>query len=425
MLMLSLSMVSAEDNSTFLASDVSADLLQAPNSITVHVDDSYVPENSTWTEDGVKLANASVSVFDSSNTLVFSGLTNSEGNVVISNLNSAKYNVEIKYSTYEPYVQTVDLTAQDTVAISHMFIPDILLLVDYDSHNEKVDILMEMSKRVAYISTTNYDVTREWLVDYASYIHLDMFNEGAYHTLTGEYLKEILETSPANINYKVAYTFGVYSNSILNATGIHIVGANPKNNTYHTIENTYIGSYFQADDIADSEVLQKNMVNYLSYIYYIINPSKYSDPTLDVNNAPLMSPECGFYHPDLGTYTIVPGGELINKWIHDNPGYDGDGHGSLNWMTEDYPNWLESTLDPTTLFKTFEKDYIGNITYDKPFIAIATYYAGGSVVDALIRSYEAQGRAAFNVFKTGTIPPMASILNKITKTSTVGISAIV
>lgn len=194
MLMLSLSMVSAEDNSTLLASDVSADLLQAPNSITVHVDDSYVPENSTWTEDGVKLANASVSVFDSSNTLVFSGLTNSEGNVVISNLNSAKYNVEIKYSTYEPYVQTVDLTAQDTVAISHMFIPDILLLVDYDSHNEKVDILMEMSKRVAYISTTNYDVTREWLVDYASYIHLDMFNEGAYHTLTGEYLKEILET---------------------------------------------------------------------------------------------------------------------------------------------------------------------------------------------------------------------------------------
>ena len=425
MLMLSLSMVSAEDNSTLIASDVSADLLQAPNSITVHVDDSYVPENSTWTEDGVKLANASVSVFDSSNTLVFSGLTNSEGNVVISNLNSAKYNVEIKYSTYEPYVQTVDLTAQDTVAISHMFIPDILLLVDYDSHNEKVDILMEMSKRVAYISTTNYDVTREWLVDYASYIHLDMFNEGAYHTLTGEYLKEILETSPANINYKVAYTFGVYSNSILNATGIHIVGASPENNTYHTIENTYIGSYFQAEDIGDSDVLKTNMVNYLKYIYYIVNPSKYSDPTLDVNNAPLMSPECGFYHPDLGIYTIVPEGDLINKWIHDNPGYDGDGHGSLNWMTEDYPNWLENTLDPTTLFKTFEKDYVGNITYDKPFIAIATYYAGGSVVDALIRSYEAQGRAAFNVFKTGTIPPMASILNKITKTSTVGISAIV
>ena len=425
MLMLSLSMVSAEDNSTLLASGDSSDFLQASNSITVHVDDSYVPENNTWTEDGVKLANASVSVFDSSNTLIFSGLTDSEGNVVISNLNSAKYNVEIKYSTYEPYTQTVDLTTQDSVAITHMFIPDILLFVDYDSHNEKVDILMEMSKRVAYISTTNYDVTREWLVDYASYIHLDMFNEGAYHTLTGEYLKKILETAPANINYKVAYTFGVYSNSILNATGIHIVGASPENNSFHTIENTYIGSYFQADDIADSDVLQKNMVNYLSYIYYIINSSKYSNPTLDVNNAPLMSPECGFYHPDLGTYTIVPGGELINKWIHDNPGYDGDGHGSLNWMTEDYPNWLESTLDPTTLFKTFEKDYIGNITYDKPFIAIATYYAGGSVVDALIRSYEAQGRAAFNVFKTGTVPPMASILNKITKTSTVGISSIV
>ena len=50
---------------------------------------------------------------------------------------------------------------------------------------------------------------------------------------------------------------------------------------------------------------------------------------------------------------------------------------------------------------------------------------GGSVVDALIRSYEAQGRAAFNVFKTGTTPSMSSILSNITKSSNVGISAIV
>ena len=425
MLMFSLSAISAEDNSTLLASSTdSLDLLQAPNSINVHVSDSYVAQNSTWTEDGVNLANASVSVYDSSNNLVFSGLTDSEGNVVISNLNSAKYDVEIKYSTYESYRQNVDLSAKNTHAIDYMFIPDILLLVDYDSHNEKVDLLMEMSKRVAYISTTNFDLTREWLFDYAKFIHLDMFNEGSYHTVTGEYLKEVLETSPANINYNVAYTFGIYSDSILNATGIHITGANAANNTFHTIENTYVGSYFQAEDIEDSAVLVKNMENYLKYVCYLIDPSKYTNPTLNVKNAPLMSPECGFYHPDLGIYTIVPDGNTINSWIKNNPGYDADGHGSLNWMTVDYPVWLEKTLDPTTLFKTFEKDYIGNISYDKPFIAIATYYGGGSVVDALIRGYEAQGRAAFNVFKTGTVPSMSSILNKITRVSTVGISAI-
>ena len=425
MLMLSLNTICAEDNSTLLAEGQDAqNLLGASSSISVHVSDSYVAENNTWTEDGVKVANASVSVYDLSNNLVFSGLTDSEGNVVISNLNSAKYNVEIKYSTYESYNQEVDLSTKNTQAIDYMFIPDILLLVDYDSHNEKVDLLMEMSRRVAYISTTNFDVTREWLFDYVKYVHLDMFNEGSYHKVTGEYLKEVLENCPANINYNVAYTFGIYSDSILNSTGIHIVGASAANNTFHTIENTYIGSYFQAEDIDDSDVLVKNMENYLKYVCYLIDPSKYPNPTLDVNNAPLMSPECGFYHPDLGIYTIVPDGSTINGWIKSNPGYDADGHGSLNWMIEDYPDWLENTLDPTVLFKTFENDYIDKIGYNTPFIAIATYYSGGSVVDALIRSYEANGRAAFNVFKTGTVPSMSSILTRIVPMSSVGISAI-
>ena len=187
-LLLSISAISAEDNSTLLASSAdSPDVLGVSNVINVHVSDSYVAQNKTWTEDGVNLANASVSVYDSSNNLVFSGLTNSEGNVVISNLNSAKYDVEIKYSTYESYRQSVDLSTKNTQAIDYMFIPDILLLVDYDSHNEKVDILMEMSRRIAYISTTNIDVTREWLFEYAKFIHLDMFSEGAYHKLTGDY----------------------------------------------------------------------------------------------------------------------------------------------------------------------------------------------------------------------------------------------
>ena len=425
MLLFSLSMIYAEDNSTLLASSQDSNgILQAPSTINVHVSDSYVAENSTWTEDGVNLANANVSVYDSSNNLVFSGLTNSEGNVQISNLGSAVYNVEISYSTYEPYRQIVDLAAKNTQAIDYMFIPDILLLVDYNSHSEKVDILMNLSRRVAYISTMDYDLTREWLFEYAKFVHIDMFNEGSYHTVTGEYLKEVLENCPANINYNVAYTFGIYSESILNATGMHIVGASEANNTFHTIENTYIGSYFQAEDINETYILNTNMKNYLEYLYYLINPSKYANPTLDVNKTPLMTPECGFYHPKLGLYTVIPEGSLINEWIKNNPGYGHDGVGSLNWMTDDYPNWLENTLDPTALFKTFEKDYVGNITYDKPFIAIASYKYGGGVVDSLIRKYEANGRAAFNVFKLGTAPSMASILKKISKSSTIGISAV-
>ena len=118
-----------------------------------------------------------------------------------------------------------------------------------------------------------------------------MFSDAAYSVLTTKYLKELLARSPANANYNVAYTFGVYSDQILNNTRMHIVGASPSNNTYDTIENTYGGSYFQAQDIAESDILQKNMKNYLSYVLYLVNPLKYADPTLNPENAPLMTPE--------------------------------------------------------------------------------------------------------------------------------------
>ena len=77
-----------------------------------------------------------------------------------------------------------------------MFVPDILLLVDYNSHNEKVDLLMNMSRRIAYISTTDFDKSRAWLVEYANYMHIDMFSESAYSVLTAQYLKELLARSP-------------------------------------------------------------------------------------------------------------------------------------------------------------------------------------------------------------------------------------
>ena len=104
---------------------------------------------------------------------------------------------------------------------------------------------MNMSKRIGYISTTNFDESRAWLAQYAKFIHIDMFAENSgYNKFTSSYLKQLLAQSPANKNYNVAYTFGTYTQEILNATGLHIVGANQSNNHYDTIENTYIGSYF-------------------------------------------------------------------------------------------------------------------------------------------------------------------------------------
>ena len=397
------------------------------NVINIHVTDSYSKSGSTWSEDGYDLEGASVKVYDSSNKLVSTKSTDSKGKVSFSNLASSNYRLEITYSTYSPIkLNNIDFTTKSgTLNIDDvMFVPDILLLVDYASHNEKVDVLMNMSKRVAYISTTDFDKSRAWLVEYANFMHIDMFSESAYSVLTAQYLKELLSKSPANANYNVAYTFSVFSKQILNNTGLHVVGASASNNTYDTIENTYIGSYFQARDIEESDILQSNMKNYFDYVCYLIDPANFVNPTLDENNAPLMSPECGFYHPDLGMYTLVPEGKLINQWISQNPGYTHSSDGSLNWMVEDYVQWLTTVLDPTELFKKFENDYINRFNPTSSFIVIASYYGGEEVSDALIRGYEANGRPAFNVFKTGTQPPMSSIINQIHSISKVGFSAV-
>lgn len=396
------------------------------NAISINVIHHYNETSKTWDEDGYNLSGATVKLYDSKDKLISTYKTDSNGNAVIKNLAASKYYVEVSYDTYEPQKSSIlDFTKKSgTLKGTFDFIPDILLLVDYSSHNEKLEVLMNMSKRIAFISTRDYDTSREWLAEYANFIHVDMFAEGSYSVFTAEKLKQLLAVSPANANYKVAYTFGVYNEGILNATGLHIVGANSTNNTYHTVENTYVGSYFQAEDINSSSVLVHNMENYLKYVYYLINPNKYENPTLNDSNAPQMGPECGFYHPDLGIFTIYPEGSLINQWIKNNPGYNCDGIGSLNWMIQDYPRWFVEILDPTELFKQFESAFLDKFSPDKKFIAIATYYCGGDVVDSLIRGYEEMGRPAFNVFKFSTDPSMSSILSKINNISKVGISAI-
>ena len=138
-------------------------VLTASNVINVHVTDSYNETSNKWDEDGFNLAGATVKVYNSKNKLISTLTTDKSGNVVIKNLGSDKYRLEISYSTYEPItLKDIDFTKQSgSVKIDDvMFVPDILLLVDYNSHNEKVDVLMNMSKRVAYISTTDFDKSR-------------------------------------------------------------------------------------------------------------------------------------------------------------------------------------------------------------------------------------------------------------------------
>ena len=393
------------------------------NVINIHVVDTYNSKTGTWDENGFNLKGATVKLYDSSGNPIATYTSGSDGYVTITKLTADKYTVEVSYSTYEPIKQEVDFKMGNTVELNPIFVPDILIVADYASHNEKIDLLMNLSKRVAYISTTDYDRSREWLFGCANFIHIDMFTEGAYTNFNSQTLHGLLANVKANVNYKIAYTFGTYDESILSGTGMHIVGASPENNTFNTVENTYVGSYFQARDINESDVLMHNMENYLKYVAYLINP-EYDNPTLDVNNAPQMTPECGFYHPDLGVFTIVPDGNYINEWILENPGYNADGEGSLNWMVENYPDWFSNILDPSDLFRDFEENYLSKFNPDKKFIAIASYYYGGPVVDSLIEAYEECGRPAFNVFKFSTTPSMSSILNKITNISKVGISTI-
>ena len=177
-------------NASVLSSQSDGGILKDGNNVinVVNVKDSYNETSKTWNEEGFNLQGATIKVFDSSNNLVSTHKTDLNGNAVIRGLGSSKYNLEVSFSTYEPQIYEVDFTKNSgTVKIEGIqFVPDMLLLVDYNSHSEKVDVLMNMSKRIAYISTTDFDKSRAWLVEYAKYIHIDMFSESAYSVLTAQ-----------------------------------------------------------------------------------------------------------------------------------------------------------------------------------------------------------------------------------------------
>lgn len=385
--------------------------------INFDVRDSYSPANNTWFEDGVATDKAVISIYDSSNHKVFEGHTNDKGLLSVK-LPQGKYKYNIALDTYEDYSDSITLLKN--VNIEYVFYPDIIFFVDYSSHHEKINVLCNLSKRVGYVPTMNYDKTKEWMFEYANFVMLDMYIDGPTYSFNPDILKD----SPAYDNYMIAYTFGVYSKELLDHLDLHFVGGSPSHNDVNSLENTYIGSYFQAQDTPDEKVLNTNMANLLDYIKYLINPSKYSNPTLDPKRTPLLASTLGFYHPDYGTLTATPSQKDINAWIKANPGYNHDGIGSLNWMTDNYAEWNKKYSSPANFMKIFETWYKQNKSYSNSFIVIASYYAGGDLIDSLIRKYEAAGRPAFNIYQSDNPPAMSSILVEIAKASTIGVSSI-
>jgi cobaltochelatase CobN len=377
--------------------------------ITINVKDAYNESSGKYSDKGFALANASVKIINSSSKkVIYSAITGKDGKVIITSIAPGTYTINISYSSYLSFSKSYTINSNSE--ISHIFIPDIAFVLPYGGHKAKIDILMSKSKRVYYInSDPDYELDKEWLLDYANFIYLDMYASGAY-----SFDSSVFKNSPAHNNFKIAYCFGVYDDDTIKSLGLNFIGAKKNNNTPHTLENTFIGSYFKSEviDGADNEILIENMGNLLAYILYLLGDSKIN-PTDNISRTPKIDSTWGFYHPDYGIWDYSPSQANILKWIKQNPGYTLD-DGSLKWMKIEYVNW-QKTNSFENLAKSFENWYNTNKKDLKNnYVVIASYKPGGSLVDSLIRTYESKGRSAFNFFQGIDSPSIASLLLNLT-----------
>ncbi|MCI6929880.1 MAG: cobaltochelatase subunit CobN [Methanobrevibacter boviskoreani] len=388
--------------------------------LNITIKDSYNSKTKNYTEEGVVVSGAVVNIYDSNNKLVFTGKSNNKGNVIVDQLNGyGQYKMTIAYSTYLTEVKYFNYTVKSRhQKMSYRFVPDMAFIVYYAGNVNKINYLMNISRRVYYINNYNpFETDKLWMLSYANFILLDMYSDDT----VSKYLSYI-KNSPANKNRMISYTFGVFSAST--NLGLNFVGTKSSNNTINTLENTYIGSYMQANDISDSVVLKNNMHGVFNYIRFLLGETKVN-PTLNTSTTPMLTSTWGIYHPGYGRFDASPSQSLINKWILADPGYNKDGQGSLNWMTGEYISWQKSNVNSSSLFDKFEKWYSSNKSNIKsPYIVIVSYYSGGNLVDALIKEYESQGRAAFNLYQSETSPSMASLLMLFAKTTSRSISAV-
>ena len=366
-------------------------------------------------EDGYVTEGAEVVIYDSYGVKVAQTKSDKSGNYKVDNLTKNNYTVTFSYGTYALGNESVTITNKSKTDINYTFIPDIAIIsysgaTSTDGQKEKVEALKSISDRVYFLESYNiiegYDNSDQWMLDYTNFILVDMYSEGNGFGIDVRLIGE----SPASQNNMIAYTFGIYSEQLFqgNLRSWGFVGGDP-----YSLENTYIGSYWQAERITDNETVQTNMKNFYKYIEYLLGDSDV-DPTKKNGSPILERTDWGIYYPGHKSFTLTPTQQEINSWILSNPGYNDDGAGSLNWMTQNLTAWNAKNNDPKTIFNEFETWYDKNVKINGSFVVITSYYPGGDVIDAMIKEYEKQGRAAINLYQKSTTPSISEFLQNLT-----------
>lgn len=370
-------------------------------------------------EDGLPVSGAKVTITNQKGKVVKTLTTNSKGYYIVNNLASGYYNVNIKYGTYKECDEDVHITNKSDT-LNHVFIPDIAI-ISYsggttDGQRNKVEALKKLSDRVYFLESYNlnssYDVSHQWMLDYSEFILVDMYAQGLGFGVD----VDLIKNSPASQNNKVAYTFGIFDNGLLMQLGWGYVGGNP-----HSLENTYVGSYWQAEAIFNDTIVNTNMKNLYKYILYLLGDSD-ENPTETGDTPILAGPQWGVYYPGYTMSVPTPSSEQINKWIQMDPGYNDDGAGSLNWMTNYYNPWVLENQQPVKVFRTFENWYNKHSKIKGSFVVIISYYQTSVEVEALIKEFEKQGRAAFCLYQYATVSPTMTELLEIAVTNKSGFS---
>jgi cobaltochelatase CobN len=404
-----------EDSSNI---DVKTDTIQSSTglNITGIVTTAYNKTSKKYAPDedeGFIAEGAKVTLYDeSTGNSIGITTTDSNGTYQFTNLSSGYYALEFEFGTYAIGEESIHLTNYSQER-DYIFIPDLDIITfsgdsSGDGQSEKIKYLSQISDRFLFLESyelnNSYDKSGQWMLDHSNFILVDMYSVGNGFGINDD----LIAKSPASRNHHLAYVFGLFDEGLLKGPlgNWGFLGNNP-----HSIENTYVGSYWQTASEANSTIIKTNMENLFSYIKFLLGETDV-DPTTTGHSPLLLSSSWGLYYPGYENNVKTPTPELINQWILTNPGYNSDNSGSLNWMTEDYSRWNLENNNPATVLRNFEDWYTENKKeFDGPFIIISTYYEGGKVVDALIKEYEKQGRAVFSIYKTSSEQPdMTSLL---------------
>ena len=384
---------------------------------------SYAPAD----DEGFITPGAKISLYDDgTGELVATAISDNNGLYEFTNLSEGYYSLEYEYGTYAVGEESVHLL--ESVAIDHIFVPDLAIITfsgdsSGSGQSEKIKLLSQISDRFLFLESyelnKSYDKSGQWMLDYSNFILVDMYSMG-----NGFGIKDrLIAQSPASRRNHIAYTFGIFDDAVLKGplADWGFLGNRP-----HSVENTYVGSYWQTLSVSDSPIIKTNMENLFSYIKYLLGETD-ENPTTNGHGPQLLSNSWGLYYPGFENNVKTPSQDLINYWINSNPGYNADHSGSLNWMTEDYSRWNLENNNPGLIMRDFEDWYDKNTNLEGPFIVISTYYEGGEVVDALIKEYEKQGRAVFSLYKTTSEQPDMTALLEIAGNKSVihrGVSAV-